>query len=126
MRLLRFFRKIFTSRVALALMFLNLVLCVYALNNRPPVDVDIAYESWLFIILTILNLPSLFFSLVPTFLFAYIFISLGYTNPPNKFVQDWLPILFFFICALFQWALVGYGIEKLFRRKKEIKNSRFS
>lgn len=126
MRLLRFFRRVFTSRLALALVFLNLVLCVYALINRPPVDVDIAYESWLFIILTILNLPSLFFSLVPTFLFAYIFISLGYTNPPNKFVQDWLPILFFFICASFQWALIGYGIDEFLERRKDRKNSRLS
>jgi len=121
-----FLQKVFTSRLALALGFVNLVLCIYALINRPPVDVDIAYESWLFIILIILNLPSLFFSLIPSFLFAYILISLGYENPPNKFVHNWLPILFFLICASFQWVIIGYGIEKFLRRKESIKVSRLS
>lgn len=125
MRLLRFFQKVFTSRIALAVGVLHLILCIYALTDRPPVIVDIAYESWLFIVLTILDLPSIFFSLVPWFLFAGILRSLGFANPPNKFVQDWMPILIFIICASIQWSLIGYGIEKFWERRKK-KNSRLS
>lgn len=124
MKLLRFFRRVLISRLALALVFLNLILCIYAFVDRPPENIDIRYESWLFIILTILNLPSIFFSLIPWFLFAAIYSFLGYSDPPNKFVKDGVPILIMLICASFQWALIGYGIDKLLQRRKKMKHNR--
>lgn len=126
MRLLRFLRRVFTSRLALALVSLNLVLCLYVLVNRPPVDVDFGYESWLFTILFIINLPASVISLVPWGLGVYIFILAGYEEMLSGFARNLFQVFVALLCASLQWALIGYGIEKLLQRRKEIKNSRFS
>lgn len=118
MKLLCFLRKVFTSRIALALVSLNLVLCVYAFINRPPENVDIRHESWLFFILTILNLPAIFGGGIILFILLFVWtILVEIREKPNELAFTIFQIAIFLLSASFQWALIGYGIDKLLQRR---------
>ena len=117
--LLPFIKKIFSNKAALLFIVGHLVLVILAL-----IDTYIKYgtlseitghtdrQTYFITFLMIVNLPVLLVSTLIGFFFGWIFTSIG---------MDFIGILLFFVIFIFfinfQWALIGYGIDKLFQRK---------
>lgn len=120
MRLLLFIRKVFTSRLALALLLINLILCIYALVSRPSEKIDLGAESWLFIILMLLNIPAIFGGgiILFTLLFLWTTFFAEIRATPNNSIFEMLQVVLFLLCVSFQWGLIGYGIERFLKRRK--------
>lgn len=117
------FKKIIKSRLGLLLTAINWALFVFCYFTREDVGqpIHLYYERIFFQIIIILNIPAIAVA-------GLLSLSLGYSDAVGEKYWITKPIvaLGFIFAITIQWLVIGYSIEKLWRRRKEIKNSRFS
>jgi ABC-type xylose transport system permease subunit len=111
------FKEIIKSRSGLIIAALNWVLfvCFYFTRENSEQPIHLYYESVFFQVLLVLNAPAII-------CVALVFALLGYNDSVgNKYWFIKVFVALGFILAITtQWLLIGYGIEKIFRRKKNI------
>lgn len=119
-----FIKLLATSRTVQIVVVVHWLLLIVALIQKGGIDLEPtlstirAPEPFLFQILFLLNLPAIFVALVPPIIFGF----LANLLPSSALLMfnDWqsyvLLYLLFIICISFQWALIGYLIEKMLRR----------
>lgn len=113
MRFLLFIKSLINSRTAQILVLSNLFLLFYALIDRGNLitPFHFHYESILIKILAIINLPALFSAgIIVTILFTMLSIA---NDLPSQYIQYLIAVL----CASGQWALIGYWVEAILKRR---------
>lgn len=110
-------KEVARSRVAWIFFSLHLILLLLASDES---DRLFSYyhtnnEPTLFQVLAIINTPAI---LVVSVLFLPIKYLLSFFYPTEDELRKWL-IISFYIGWQIQWALIGYGIEKLFKRNRK-------
>ena len=112
--LLNFFRRVFTSRTAYLFFFAHWILFAVAIYQRGgfiyPFHSE--YEPLLVNILIIINLPAIFLIVI---------IGLVLSVLPQSVLSQFeeLKYLICFLPISLQWLIIGYGIEKLIKRRRD-------
>lgn len=112
----RFIKRVAASRLGQILFMIHLILLLYVYAERGALverSVHPYYESVLFNVLILLDLPALIVSSLIAFPVAHE-SSYLHTYWWSSWVGDAIGLL----CASTQWWLIGYFIERFFRRKK--------
>lgn len=100
--------KIFNSRIVWLFVAIHWFFAIYVFYERGRLSFkgfDPHFESYLFVILWLLNLPA-------TCLTAVVLIPISYLT--NSFSEE----LFFIVIIIFwtmQWALIGYFAERVLK-----------
>lgn len=112
-------KNVALSRVAQVFFAIQLIFLTIALIKRgdlfsPPHP---EYEPAILNILAVINIPSTIITMILFFPIVLLLILIGLEK--NLTLSNFA-IISMYISWQMQAALIGYGIEKLFRRKKEI------
>ncbi len=116
---LSFIKKVFSNRIAIIFVVGHLALVTLALVDTYIKDGTLLqitkyiYDQTLLVtVLMAIDMPFIFLSLFISVPLGVIFSSL--VNESLGFIVIFSVTLF---CVSFQWALIGYGIDKLFQRR---------
>lgn len=135
-----FIKRIFFNRTAQFFVGTQWILLVLAIVSRynnlgtlSGFTGHIYHEPILVSILAIINLPALFLMLIVLFLLMGILSLLFgllslvsaqccfndlFSNIRDEYTA--IPfVIIFLLCVSFQWALIGYGVDQLFKRKSK-------
>jgi hypothetical protein len=119
MKIIQFIKRVFSSRVGLVLVCLNIILIVYVWHDRGGNhdSIDLRYESWLFIVTYISNLPM---TALADGLGIIITTMVEERVDPAFMVRfgefNIISYTIFFILFAFYWSLIGYIIEKIIKK----------
>ena len=131
--ILGFVSQVASSRVAWFLFVIHLCLVVFDFAQKQPVSIgcndewDVAgadliagrffhlhYESTLIKVVLLLDTPGILLSM----LFGLLLMPLGYLLPqPCLYTSSWIAAIFMLVGTSIQWLIIGYGVERILRRK---------
>jgi hypothetical protein len=127
MKIIQFIKRVLLSRIGLGLAFLNIVLSIYAWDDRggSRSSIDLRYESWLFIVLDLLNSPMtslasglgiVSLTMVENRVDPAFMVRFGEFNAVSYII--------FFASFAFYWLLIGYAIEKIIKKLIAARNNK--
>lgn len=115
---LSFIKRIFSNRVALIFVVGHLSIVILALIDTYAKYGTLSYitghtgsQTFLITALIAINLPALLLSLLAGLPLGWVFASIGIDSLGLALL--YLICLF---CINFQWALIGYGVDKILHR----------
>lgn len=113
--LVKFSKKVAGSRTAHIFFCIHLIILIIALIQRgdffPPFHFE--YEPLLFNILSTINIPI---TLITSLILLPLVLYFKALNLEDTYGAILFLVLVMYIGWQIQWALIGYGIEKLFKR----------
>lgn len=110
-------KEVARSRAAWTLFFIHLMLLIIACFQKGTIQpIHFEYEFLLYKFLFFINVPA---SVVTGILLLPIALLTLPINSETTYNGSYPLIVFIYIGWQIQWALIGYGIEKLFRHKKK-------